>query len=348
MAAFETEFHQTIPERQRRYAIPSDWAESYQVKRWGFHGASHRYIAERTAAVMGRDDLRVISCHLGGSSSLCAIRNGASVSTTMGMSPQTGLPQNNRVGDFDPFALPWLMERTGKTLPELLQTLANESGLAGLSGTSGDVRDLENAAVEGDAKAQLALEVYTTDIRRQLGGLLVELGGADVLVNNAGLKQLPLVGEEYSVAEVTIELWDEVINTNLRGCFLCTKAVLPGMLNRESGRIIHVTSGHGKKGRIKRSPYVSSKFGAEGFHWTLSLELVNTPVDSLVFTPPPGGVRTNEAAYVEDPLKNMNHDPDVIIKPMVKLASGEGRNGGRYRGKGDGEGYEETDYIFEN
>jgi len=187
VAAFETEFHQTIPERQRRYAIPSDWAESYQVKRWGFHGASHRYIAERTAAVMGRDDLRVISCHLGGSSSLCAIRNGASVSTTMGMSPQTGLPQNNRVGDFDPFALPWLMERTGKTLPELLQTLANESGLAGLSGTSGDVRDLENAAVEGDAKAQLALEVYTTDIRRQLGGLLVELGGADVVVFTGGI-----------------------------------------------------------------------------------------------------------------------------------------------------------------
>ena len=175
-----------------------------------------------------------------------------------------------------------------------------------------------------------------------------KLGGIDVLVNNAGVKQLTLVGEEYSVAEVPLELWAEVINTNLRGCFLCTRAVLPGMLNRKSGRVIHVTSGHGKKGRVKRSPYVSSKFGAEGFHWTLSLELKNTPVDSLVFTPPPGGVRTNEAAYVEDPLKNMNHDPDVIIKPMVKLASGEGRNGGRYRGKGDGEGYEETDYIFEN
>lgn len=187
IAAFETDFHTTIPERQRRYAVPREWAELHHVKRWGFHGASHRYIAERMAELLGRNGRRVISCHLGGSSSLCAIRQGESVATTMGMSPQTGLPQNNRVGNFDPFALPWLMQRTGKTLDGLLEILANQSGLYGMSGTSGDIRDLEGAAIEGDENAQLALEVYTTDIRRQLGGLLVELGGADAVVFTGGI-----------------------------------------------------------------------------------------------------------------------------------------------------------------
>ena len=173
-----------------------------------------------------------------------------------------------------------------------------------------------------------------------------ELGGADILINNAGVKQLTLTGEEHQIIEMSTDLWDEIINTNLRGCFLCTKAVLPGMMERKRGRIIHVTSGHGKKGRVIRAAYVSSKFGCEGFHWTLSLELVDTPVESLVFTPPPGGVRTQEAAFVEDPLRDMNHDPEVIIEPMIKLAAGGGRNGGRYRGGSDGRSYEETDYIF--
>jgi len=187
VAAFETDFHATIPERLRRYAVPHQWAEQYHVKRWGFHGASHRYIAQRIAELLGREDLRVISCHLGGSSSLCAIHHGASIATTMGMSPQTGLPQNNRVGDFDPFALPWLMEQTHKTLSELLDILANHSGLLGLSGSSGDVRDLEIAAIQGDKNAQLALHVYTSDIRRQLGGLLIELGGVDAIVFTGGI-----------------------------------------------------------------------------------------------------------------------------------------------------------------
>ena len=113
VAAFETGFHQTIPDRSKIYAIPFEWTEELQVKRWGFHGASHRYISQRTPELMIRENLRIISCHLGGSSSLCAIRHGQSVATTMGMSPQSGLPQNNRVGDFDPFALPRIMEATG-------------------------------------------------------------------------------------------------------------------------------------------------------------------------------------------------------------------------------------------
>ncbi len=187
VAAFETGFHATIPDRLRHYAVPLEWAEQFHIKRWGFHGASHRYIAQRVPQLLGRDDLRIISCHLGGSSSLCAIRNGQSLATTMGMSPQSGLPQNNRAGDFDPYALPLLMQKLGKSLDEVLEILASKCGLLGLSGVSGDMRDLEEAAAQGNARAQLALDVYTTEIRRCLGGLLVEMNGADVIVFTGGI-----------------------------------------------------------------------------------------------------------------------------------------------------------------
>src|SRR5205807_6346790 len=125
----------------RRYAIPDDWATKHGILRHGFHGASHRYIVERTAQILGRANIKVISCHLGGSSSLCAIRDGKSVACSLGMSPQSGLPHNNRVGDFDVFALPVILRETGKSLDEVLDTLANRSGLEGLSGAGRDLRD---------------------------------------------------------------------------------------------------------------------------------------------------------------------------------------------------------------
>lgn len=187
VAAFETGFHATVPDRIRYYPVPKRWGDEFHVRRWGFHGASHRYIAERVADMLGHDDLRVISCHLGGSNSLCGIRGRESVATTMGMSPQSGLPHNNRVGDFDPFAIPVIMKATGKSLDEVLTDLANGSGLLGLSGVSGDVRDLEKAAAKGNVDAQLALDVFTGEVRRHLGGLLVELGGADVIVFTGGI-----------------------------------------------------------------------------------------------------------------------------------------------------------------
>jgi acetate kinase len=157
------------------------------VQRWGFHGASHRYIGTRVAEIVGRDDLRVISCHLGGSNSLCAIRGGQSVANSLGMSPQTGLPHNNRVGDFDPFALPVILKATGKSLDEVLEDLAERSGLLGVSGVSGDVRDLEAAAATGNERAQLALDVFVSGIRHYLGAYLVELGGADVIAFTGGI-----------------------------------------------------------------------------------------------------------------------------------------------------------------
>jgi acetate kinase len=187
VAAFETGFHATLADRQRYYAMPYDWAEKCHIKRWGFHGASHRYIATRTAQLLGRQDLRIVSCHLGGSNSLCAIRGGQSVATSMGMSPQSGLPHNNRVGDFDPFALPLIMQATGKTLEAVLSELGNQGGLLGLSGVSGDIRDLQDAANAGHARARLALDVFQAEIRRHLGGMLVALGGADVIVFTGGI-----------------------------------------------------------------------------------------------------------------------------------------------------------------
>ncbi len=187
VAAFETGFHRTMPEANQRYAIPEEWATGHGIRRWGFHGASHRYIAGRMAELMGRDDLKVISCHLGGSSSICASRSGLSVATSMGMSPQTGLPQNNRVGDFDVFALPALLRSTGLSLEQILDTLANRSGLEGLGGQGRDLRDIEAAATAGSERASLALDVFITSARHYLGAYLVELGGADAIVFTGGI-----------------------------------------------------------------------------------------------------------------------------------------------------------------
>ncbi len=187
VAALETAFHDTIPESNRLYAVPYEWNENHEVKRWGFHGASHRFIATRTAEILSRDDLKIISCHLGGSNSLCAIENGKSIANSLGMSPQSGLPHNNRVGDFDPFALPVLMKATGKSLEELLNDLATNSGLLGLSGFSRDVRDLEQAASEGHQRANLALNTFSMAIKHYLGAYLAILGGADAIVFTGGI-----------------------------------------------------------------------------------------------------------------------------------------------------------------
>src|SRR5437762_10416597 len=221
VAACETGFHSTIDDRLRYYPAPYGWAEKLHIKRWGFHGASHRYIAQRTSQMLGRYDLRIISCHLGGSNSLCAIRGQQSVATSMGMSPQTGLPHNNRVGDFDPFAIPLIMQAEGLSLHQVLDTLAERSGLLGLSGISGDVRDLEEAAAQGKARARLALDVFVAEIRRHLGGLLVELGGADVIVFTGGIGENGVnirAGVCADLEELGIAL-DPTLNAKAKGEF---------------------------------------------------------------------------------------------------------------------------------
>jgi acetate kinase len=206
VALFETAFYQWMPEAATRYAVPETWYQA-GVRRHGFHGASHKFIAERSAELLGRDDiarrvrglyqdgpgpeagrpLRVISCHLGGSSSITGIRNGLAVGTSMGLSPQSGLPQNNRVGDLDSAAVPYMLKTLGLPLAEIERQLVKESGLLGLSGVGNDLRDLRAAAAQGNARARLALEVFTHSARHWLGAFHFELGGCEAIVFTAGI-----------------------------------------------------------------------------------------------------------------------------------------------------------------
>ena len=200
VAAFETGFHATIPTRNALYAVPTAWVDEHLVRRWGFHGASHRYVAgrlqQRVPAAAGRPH-RAVSCHLGGSSSVCWLRDGQSVGASMGMSPQSGLPQNNRAGDVDPFVLRHMAKATGRSFDDLLDELSSHSGLAGMSGTSGDMRDLEAAADDGSQRAADAIAVYVAAIRHWLGGGLVELGGLDGLGFAGGIgENSPRVRED--------------------------------------------------------------------------------------------------------------------------------------------------------
>jgi len=188
VAALETGFHETIPKAHRVYAVPYEWKDQYEVQRWGFHGASHRFIATRTADLLGGMDKKIISCHLGGSSSICAIQNGKSVATSLGMSPQSGLPHNNRVGDFDAFALQKLLQ-AGQDLDTIFRRLGKEGGLLGISGVSPDMREVQQAAAEGNERARLAVDAFVETCRGYVGSYLVALGGADAVVFTGGIGQ---------------------------------------------------------------------------------------------------------------------------------------------------------------
>ncbi|HOB73917.1 MAG TPA: acetate/propionate family kinase [Phycisphaerae bacterium] len=186
VAAFETAFHQSIPASRTTYAVPWEWTQA-GARRYGFHGASHRYIAVRTAELMGRQDLRVISCHLGGSSSVCAIENGRSVACSFGTTPQSGLPHNNRVGDFDPYCLLKVLPRFGLTLEDALAAMAKGGGLLGISGVSNDMREVEAAAAQGNERAKLAVDAFVEAVRHYVGAYLAVLNGADLLVFTGGI-----------------------------------------------------------------------------------------------------------------------------------------------------------------
>jgi len=186
VAAFETAFHRTIPAARTTYAIPHEWSKELGIRRYGFHGASHRYIAHRLAELTGGKASRIINCHLGGSSSVCAIQDGKSVGCSFGLTAQSGLPQNNRVGDFDAFALLKLTKH-GLSLDEIFRKLSKEGGLLGISGVSADMRDIEAAAAKGNERAQLAIDVFVASVRHYIGAFLVVLGGCDVLSFTAGI-----------------------------------------------------------------------------------------------------------------------------------------------------------------
>jgi len=190
VAAFETEFHASMPEHAALYGVPAEWRERYGVRRYGFHGASHRYVSERAAALLGRprESLRLVSCHLGGSSSVCAIDGGRPVDTTMGFSPQSGLENATRCGDVDAFAVLYMMERRGWSVAEARGQLAHGGGLAALSGVpGGDVRDIERAASAGSRDAQLALAVLAYQVRKTIGAYAAVMRGVDAVAFTGGI-----------------------------------------------------------------------------------------------------------------------------------------------------------------
>jgi acetate kinase len=191
VGVFEPGFHTTIPEEARVYGTPYSWYSESGVRRYGYHGSSHRFIAGETVRVLGlpEENHRIISCHLGGSSSLCAIRNGKSVDTSMGFTPQSGLLQGSRVGDIDPFVLPYVMAKRGLTLEQALGECTTNGGLLGLSGVSADMRDINESAAKGNPRAQLARKKFIYDIKRYVGQYLVLLEGVDAITFTGGIGQ---------------------------------------------------------------------------------------------------------------------------------------------------------------
>jgi acetate kinase len=187
VAAFETAYHQTIPLSRQIYAIPHAWTEA-GVRRYGFHGASHRYIATRMRQI-APDARRIISCHLGGSCSICAIQDGRSVANSFGMTAQSGVFHNNRVGDFDSFALLKLLTIESGDLDAIFRKLGKEGGLLGISGLSADLREVEVAAAKGDGRAKLAVEAFIESCRHYVGAYLAVLNGADAIVFTGGIGQ---------------------------------------------------------------------------------------------------------------------------------------------------------------
>ena len=189
VAVFDTAFHQTMPASAFRYAVPEEWYTRYGVRRYGFHGTSHRFVSERAAVLLGRPpgELRLVTAHLGNGCSAAAIRDGVSVDTTMGLTPLEGLVMGTRSGDIDPGVFAYLASQTGRDAAELTETLNTRSGLLGLSGTSNDMRAIQDAAARGDERARLALDVFVHRLARAVAGLVTSLERLDALVFTGGI-----------------------------------------------------------------------------------------------------------------------------------------------------------------
>ena len=189
VAVFDTAFHMTMPEKAYTYAIPYEYYEKDKVRRYGFHGTSHRYVSARAADMLGKPakDLKIITCHLGNGSSLAAVVGGKCVDTTMGLGPLAGFPMGTRSGDIDATILEYLMGRYGYDIKEMLNILNKKSGVLGISGVSSDFRDLETAAEEGNKRAQLALDVFRYSVKKFIGAYAAAMGGVDAIVFTAGV-----------------------------------------------------------------------------------------------------------------------------------------------------------------
>ena len=220
VGSFETAFHANMPAEAYLYPIPLELSRKHGIRRYGFHGASLEYLSTWTAKKLGREDLKLVCCHLGGSGSLCAVKNGVSIDTTMGMGLQCGVLQNNRIGDMDPYIIFHLVEECGMELGEVKQMLQTKSGLYGMSGgVSNDLRDIQNAADAGNEDAANAVKAYAYIIKKYIGAYAAAMGGVDAIVfgggigrNSASVRKMSLEGLEF--LGVTL---DDEKNNNCQG-----------------------------------------------------------------------------------------------------------------------------------
>ena len=189
VGVFDTAFHQTMPEKAYMYAIPYEYYEKYGIRKYGFHGTSHRFVAKRVAEVMGRTEegLRIVACHLGQGASLCAVKDGKSIDTTMGLTPLAGVPMGTRSGDIDPSIVTFLMKKESLSTDEMDTILNKKSGKLGLSGVSSDDRDIENAEREGNERAKLALDNFNYQVAGNIGKLAAQMAGVDVITFAGGI-----------------------------------------------------------------------------------------------------------------------------------------------------------------
>jgi len=202
VAVFDTAFHQTMPKKAFLYALPYKFYDKYKIRRYGFHGTSHKYVSKRAAELLGKpfDSLKIITCHLGNGASVCAIKNGKVVDTSMGLTPLEGLVMGTRCGDVDPAAVTFLMENEGLTPKQMDDLMNKQSGVAGVSGVSSDMRDVENAVAEGNEQAQTALDMYHYRIAKYVGEYAAAMNGVDAIVFTAGVGE-NAIGTRASVCE---------------------------------------------------------------------------------------------------------------------------------------------------
>lgn len=189
VGVFDTAFHQTIPAENYIYPLPYELYEKYGVRKYGFHGTSHKYVAERTAAILDKDieDLNIITCHLGNGASVCAVKGGKSVETSMGFTPLEGLAMGTRSGDIDPAIITFIMEKENLTFKEVNNLINQESGVLGISGVSSDFRDIEKAMAEGNERAKLAIDVFSNRVKKYIGAYAAIMCRVDALVFTAGV-----------------------------------------------------------------------------------------------------------------------------------------------------------------
>ncbi|MDI3546478.1 MAG: acetate kinase [Halanaerobiales bacterium] len=189
VAVFDTAFHQTMPRKAYMYALPYEYYEKYGIRRYGFHGTSHKYVAQRAAKLMGKplEELKIITCHLGNGASIAAVDGGKSVDTSMGLTPLEGLVMGTRCGDIDPAIIPFIMTKEGLSMEEIDNIMNKKSGLYGVSGISNDSRDVEAAAKEGNQRAQTALEMFDYRVTKYIGAYMAAMAGVDAIVFTAGI-----------------------------------------------------------------------------------------------------------------------------------------------------------------